>query len=139
MAQSGFGIGDFAARWIFAQVLVLASFNPTEWSYARWAASSWESDLPLVAFFGVVLLIGWIIFLRATLRSIGLVGIALILALGGTLLWVLIDRGLLTVDDVGVLTWVGLVLLGLILGLGMSWSHVRRALTGQADVDDVDA
>jgi Family of unknown function (DUF6524) len=25
-----------------------------------------------------------------------------------------------------------------ILAIGMSWSHVRRRLSGQADVDDVD-
>jgi hypothetical protein len=25
------------------------------------------------------------------------------------------------------------------LGVGLSWSHVRRALSGQADMDDVDS
>lgn len=137
--MSGFGFGDFVARWIFAQALVFASFNPTEWSYARWAAASWPTDPAMAAFLGVLLLIGWIIFLRATLRAIGIFGIALIAAAAGTLLWVLIDRGLLRLDDVDLMTWIGLVVLGLILGLGMSWSHVRRALSGQADVDDVDA
>ena len=36
------------------------------------------------------------------------------------------------------MTWVVLIALGLILGVGMSWSIVRRELTGQASVDDVD-
>ena len=53
-------------------------------------------------------------------------------------MWVLIDRGLLSLDNVDLLTWVGLIGVGLILGLGMSWSHVRRMLSGQLDVDDVD-
>lgn len=139
MAQSSFGLGDFLWRWIFAQILVLASFNPTAYSYARWAAASWEDDLPLVLLLGIILLIGWIIFLRATLRSIGIIGIVLIVGLTGSLLWVLIDRGLLSLDRVDVLTWVGVIGVGLILGLGMSWSHIRRMLSGQLDVDDVDS
>ena len=139
MARSGFSFSGFLWRWIFAQILVFATFNPTEYSYVRWAETAFETELPLVAFLGVLLLIGWIVFLRATLRSIGLIGIGLILALAGTLLWVLIDMGLLNLAEPGLLIWIGLVAVGLILGLGMSWSHVRRMLSGQLDVDDVDA
>lgn len=139
MAAMRFGFDDFLWRWIFAQLLVFATFNPTEWSYARWAPLAMETQLSVVVLVGVVLLIGWIIFLRATLRSIGVVGIGLIAALAGALLWVLIDMGLLSLEDPGPLLWIGLAALGLVLGLGMSWSHVRRRLSGQLDVDDVDA
>jgi hypothetical protein len=31
-----------------------------------------------------------------------------------------------------------LLILGVILGVGMSWSHIRRRLSGQASVDRVD-
>ena len=34
--------------------------------------------------------------------------------------------------------WLGLIALSLVLGIGLSWSHVRRRLSGQADMDDVD-
>ncbi len=139
MARSGFSFGGFLMRWIFAQILVLATFNPTDVSYFRWARDAYQTELPLVMFLGVVLLIGYIIFLRATLRSIGVIGIILIVALAGSLMWVLIDRGLLSLGNVDLLTWLGLIGVGLILGLGMSWSHVRRMLSGQLDVDDVDA
>lgn len=139
MARTAFGFDDFLWRWVFAQLLVFATFNPSEWSFARWAERAWETDLPLIALAGVVLLIGWIIFLRATLRSIGVIGIGLVAAFAGALLWVLIDYGLLSLEEPGPLIWIGLVVLGLILGLGMSWSHVRRMLSGQLDVDDVDA
>ena len=138
MARGGFGFTDFLWRWLFAQLLVFATFNPTDYSYIRWAETAFETELPLVAFLGVLLIICWIIFLRATLRSIGAIGIGLILALSGALLWVLIDRGLLSLDEPGLLIWLGLIAVGLILGLGMSWSHVRRVLSGQLDVDDVD-
>jgi hypothetical protein len=38
---------------------------------------------------------------------------------------------------VGAVVWV-LAALGVVLGVGLSWSHLRRALSGQADVDGVD-
>jgi hypothetical protein len=34
--------------------------------------------------------------------------------------------------------WIGIFALSLVLGIGLSWSIVRRKLSGQADVDDVD-
>jgi len=88
---------------------------------------------------GLLLLIGYIIYLRATLRSIGGFGMLLVLALVGALLWVLYDFGVLSLDNTGLNVWLGLLALSLVLGVGLSWSHVRRALSGQADMDDVDS
>ncbi|AXI50706.1 hypothetical protein C1J04_07180 [Sulfitobacter sp. SK025] len=34
--------------------------------------------------------------------------------------------------------WLGLVALSFVLGIGLSWSIFRRAVSGQADVDDVE-
>lgn len=125
-------------RWIFAFVLVAATYNPTPFNYVRWAAEAWQAQMPLVALAGVVLAIGYVIFLRATFRSIGAVGIFLVLALSGALIWVLVDFGIVSLDKPGLLTWIGLVVVSLILGIGLSWSIVRRQLSGQADVDDVE-
>jgi len=44
----------------------------------------------------------------------------------------------LKTDNVGAMTWVVLVIVSLLLAIGMSWSHIRRRLTGQVDIDDVD-
>jgi len=51
---------------------------------------------------------------------------------------VLIDWGVLSLSNPSLNTWLGLFALSLILGIGLSWSIVRRRLSGQADVDDVD-
>ena len=87
----------------------------------------------------LLLLIGYIIYLRATLRSTDGFGIFLVLALVDALLWVLYDFGVLSIDNTGLNVWLGLLALSLVLGVGLSWSHVRRALSGQADMDDVDS
>lgn len=133
-----FTVGGFFARWLFALVLVFGTYNPTAYSFTGWVLDADSAFGPAMALAGVALLIAWIIFLRATLMSIGVVGIGLGLALFGCLIWLLIDVGLLSLDATGALTWVVLVVLSLILATGMSWSHVRRRLTGQFDVDDMD-
>ena len=63
----------------------------------------------------------------------------LVLAIVGALLWVLYDFGVPSLDNTGLNVWLGLLALSLVLGVCLSWSHVRRALSGQADMDDVDS
>jgi ABC-type sulfate transport system permease component len=50
----------------------------------------------------------------------------------------IVSWGWLDVRNATTMTWVVLVALGLILGVGMSWAIVRRELTGQASVDEID-
>ncbi len=128
----------FLIRWIFALALLAATYNPTEWNYVRWAMTGLEAQLPLKVLGGLLLFIGYIIYLRATIRSIGLFGMILILAVAGTLIWVAFDFGWLDLSDPSFNTWLGLLVLSIVLAVGLSWSIVRRRISGQADVDDVD-
>ena len=128
----------FMLRWLFAFGLLAATYNPTAWNYVRWTRENWRDATSIAVLLGLVLFIGYVIYLRATLRSIGLFGMILILALFGALLWVAFDIGWVSFANPSVNTWIGLVALSLVLGTGLSWSIVRRKLTGQADVDDVD-
>lgn len=127
----------FFLRWIFAFGLLVASYNPTQWNYVKWAAAHYSDELPLTVLFGLILLIGYIIYLRATLRSIGGFGMFLVLAVVAALLWVLYDRGLLTLTDSKTNTWIGIFALSIVLGVGLSWSSIRRMLSGQSDMDDL--
>ena len=94
--------------------------------------------MPLAVLLGLILFIGYVIFLRATLRSIGAFGMLLIAALVGALIWVLVDWGVLRLTDPDATVWLAIVALSVILGTGLSWSLIRRRLSGQADVDDVE-
>ncbi|MEM9533195.1 MAG: DUF6524 family protein [Pseudomonadota bacterium] len=137
MASSQLGFGGFLARWVAALLLAGLIFNPTGWSYVHWVQSEWSEQMPLKLLAGVVLLIALVIFVRATWRSIGALGIVLVTALVATLVWLLVDLGWLKLEGSEVVTWVALVLISTVLAVGMSWSHVRRRLTGQIDGDDV--
>ena len=131
-------MSGFLMRWLAAAALVFATYNPTQWNYIRWATEAWQTRLSFVVLAGLLLLIGYIIYLRATFRSIGAVGVVLIAALLGAILWVLVDLNLLDMNNAALMTWLGLLGLSLVLAVGLSWSIFRRHLTGQADIDDVD-
>ncbi|WP_377512695.1 DUF6524 family protein [Octadecabacter sp. R77987] len=128
----------FVMRWLFAFVLLAASYNPTQWNFVRWASANYQTQLSVTVLFALVLLVGYIIYLRATLRSIGAFGMFLVLAMVAALLWVAYDMGWMSFENPTANTWIGLTAMSLVLGVGLSWSHVRRRLSGQADMDDVD-
>ncbi|MEO9572468.1 MAG: DUF6524 family protein [Tateyamaria sp.] len=128
----------FFWRWLCALCLLAATYNPTEFNYVRWVLEYGSMNLSIAVLVGLILVVGYIIYLRATLRSIGPFGMMLVLALVCAILWVLYDLGFVSLDNPGFNTWLGLLTLSVVLGIGLSWSHVRRALSGQADMDDVD-
>lgn len=127
----------FLTRWIVAFALLAATFNPTGWNYASWVKTNFSDEMPLAVLMGLLLLVGYVVYLRATLRSIGGFGMTMVLAIVGAGLWVLYDYGLLSLRETSNVVWLGLMALSLVLGIGLSWSHVRRRLSGQSDMDDV--
>ncbi|HPE79552.1 MAG: DUF6524 family protein [Sedimenticolaceae bacterium] len=138
MASNGFSLSSYLARLVAALVLVFATYNPSGYSYYHWFEQSLSDFNPLVALAGVVLLIGWVMFIRATLRSLGALGIILAVAFFGSLLWLVIDWGWVAPDNIDVISYIILALLAAVLATGVSWSHIRRRLTGQIDVDEID-
>ncbi|MEM9579195.1 MAG: DUF6524 family protein [Pseudomonadota bacterium] len=131
-------MAKFLPRWLFAFALLALTFNPTRYSWVDWTLGSYAERLPFIVLSGLLLLIGYIIYLRATVRSIGPFGVILVLAVFAALLWVLYDLGWLDIENKTMNTWLGLLAGSLVLGIGLSWSHIRRSLSGQADMDDVD-
>ena len=131
-------MSGFVLRWLFAFILLAATYNPTKWNYTSWVMENGQENLSIAVLCGLVLIIGYIIYMRATMRSIGVFGMALVLGLVGALLWVAYDLGWLNFENQTANTWIGLIAMSIVLGIGLSWSHVRRRLSGQADVDDVD-
>ena len=128
----------FLWRLTAAFGLLAVTFNPTEWNYVTWVQVNFTEQMPLAVLLGLLLSVGYIIYLRATLRSIGGFGMFMVLAIAAASVWVLYDYGLLTLRDTSQMVWLALAALAFVLGIGLSWSHVRRRLSGQADMDDVD-
>ena len=136
-----FNFLSFVWRLLASLVLVAATYNPTDYSFVAWLrAATPENPLgPEHFVVGVALLIGWVILLAATQRSLGTFGLLLGGSLLGGVVWLLIDIGWLDIETVSSATWVGLLCVSVLLAVGLSWSHVWRRVTGQFEVDDGDA
>jgi hypothetical protein len=136
MARTNFTFASFLLRLLLASALVFLTYNPSGYSWVGWVLS----DTPLVykAAVGVVLLIGWVMFLRATWNSLGAIGTILAVALFAVIIWLLVYWDLFALDDTTVIEWVVLSVLTGVLAIGMSWSHVRRKLSGQYDTDEIE-
>ena len=134
-----FDWSSLAIRFAIALALVLLTYNPSGYSYVHWfrAALAAGTAGPEHYFVGVVLIIGWVIFLRATFLSLGGIGVLLAAAFLGTLMWLLTKYKIVPVESATAIIWITLVCVASLLAIGMSWSHVRRRMSGQVDVDDV--
>ena len=131
-------ITGFAWRLAFALALVLATFNPSGFSYFHWVSGNFPSFTPAQVVLGIALLILWIFFWRSMMQAVGTLGFLLMVAFTAALVWLFVSWGWLDVGNATTMKWVVLVSLGLILGVGMSWAIVRKELTGQASVDEID-
>ena len=131
-------------RFLVALALVFSTYNPHSWSYFDWVQSylnpvgEIKTSLPLLLFVGIILLIVWTIYIRATMRSLWMFGLILAAAFFGVLLWLAIDFIPSLAEDMKVIIDLVLVVFAVILATGITWSHMRRRITGQSDVDDVD-
>lgn len=143
MQTDRIGGAGLLLRLLAALVLVYATYNPEGISFFQWAV------LPLLRGEGlasvgpgkvivlILLLIGWVVFLKATRRSLGFLGAGLVLALGGALIWLLVEWGVLAPRGLRAITHVALIIISLVLAIGLSWSSLSRRLTGQIDTDEV--
>ncbi len=133
-----FGWGGFLFRFVAAIVIVFATFNPEGYSYYHWALADIVSMSVLKGFVGVTLLIGWVILLRATLGSLGFIGLILALSFFGLGTWLLVDYFELDLTNLKVLSYTIGIVLSFVLSIGVSWSHVRRRVSGQVDTDEIE-
>jgi hypothetical protein len=135
MATPGISWSGVALRVVLALALVLVTFNPGGWSFYHWLSAPPAGITAVKAFAGLLLLIGWLVCLRTAYIALGLVGAVLLAALLGTAVWMLIDYHIIDVAGRSAMVWIGLVIAGLVLGIGVSWSLIRARVTGQVEVD----
>ena len=136
--QRRFGWDGFLMRFVFAIIVIFATYNPEGVSYYDWVYDALPEFTVLKAFTGVVILLAWIILIRATLGSLGAVGILLAAAFFGLAIWLVIDVLGLSTDNSRVISYIIEIMLASVLSIGVSWSHVRRRITGQIDTDELD-
>ena len=141
MATESITWSGVLVRLLASLVLVFLTWNAEGWSYYHWTiqplldGAGNFSALKFLA--GMLLIAGWVVFLQATRRSIGIMGAILVAAIAGGVIWLLISSGIVSANSGKGIARVVLIGVSLILAVGMSWSHMSRRITGQADTDIV--
>jgi hypothetical protein len=72
--------------------------------------------------------------LRTAFVALGWLGVMLGAALLAALAWVFVDMPWIDLSAPSAIAWLSLLILGAILGVGLSWSLIRARLTGQVEV-----
>lgn len=130
---SGVSFLGAVLRMAFAMMLVLATFNPSGYSFAHWLTAPPVAVTPAKAIAALVLLIGWLMCLRTAFIALGKFGLLLGVALFAAVIWLLVDRQFLTLTGSGIV-WVSEIVAGILLGVGLSWSLLRAKVTGHVEV-----
>jgi hypothetical protein len=124
-----FTAGGLLVRFLLALALVLVTFNPTGISYLHWFLDEFPAITAAKVVVGIGLLIAWIVFVRATMMAVFF----------AALIWLIVSWGWIDIaHSQRAFTWILLVIVALILTAGLSWAHIRRRLSGQATVDEIE-
>jgi len=121
-------------RIVFALAIVVATWNPTGYSYVQWALIDTSTFDATKALLGVLLLAAWLLCIRATWVSLGLMGLVLAAIVIGVFVWWLLSMGIVSSDQ-RTMQWIGVIAVGVVLGVGMGWSLFRAKATGVVETD----
>ena len=134
MSVPGISWSGVFTRIAIAVALVLITYNPTGYSFYHWLSALPAGITAVKALLGVLLLIGWAVSLRTVFVALGWLGVILGVALLSALAWVFVEQKWIDLHSPSSVAWLALLILGTVLGLGLSWSLVRARLTGQVEV-----
>lgn len=140
-SQPEFTVVGLLLRLLFALAVVAITYNPSGVSFVDWVREAFVAKTlgPVHLLAGIALLGAWGVLATATSQSLGIPGVLLVGAFFGAFVWLLIEQQLVRAGSFQAMAWIGVIGVGLVLAIGMSWSHIRKRLTGQADVDQVDS
>ena len=135
--------GGLIVRFLTALLLVYASFNPEGVSFFHWTVAPLiqgegiRSVGPLKLAAGILLIIGWLVFLQATRRAPVLLGAVLLLAGAAAIVWLLIDSHLVPPGSARAAIHLTLLIVSLALAISPSWSSITRRGSGQPDINRI--
>jgi hypothetical protein len=134
MASNGISWMGVLIRIGLAMALVFLTFNPTGHSFYHWITAPPAGITAVKAFAGVALAIGWVVCVRTAYVALGRVGLLLGAALVATLVWLAVELRIIDISGSSSMSWIALAAVGVLLGIGLSWSLIRARVTGQVEV-----
>lgn len=114
-------------------------YNPLGFSiYHMWALHDVYDLFALKLLFTTLVTVSLGLISYGTWRSIGFVGIAILVFIIALLLLSIQTLTAASLFDIAIFSWIGQVILGFILTLGWQWPKIWRHSTGAVSVEDPD-
>jgi hypothetical protein len=132
-----FGPMMFFTRLSGVLFIVFSTYNPTGWSLWHWFEHNWPRDWTLLLPLASLYLVAYVLLILAALRSLRAGGVLLVIALLGSIVWLLVDAGIVPLSNGGDLSIILLYMGGSLLAIGVSWASAWVMLTGQVIVDNL--
>ncbi|MGD9904311.1 MAG: DUF6524 family protein [Vicinamibacterales bacterium] len=133
MAGDGISFSGVVTRIALSVLLVLVTFNPSGTSLVHWLTAPPVAVTPGKVVAALVLGIGWLLCLRTAAIALGKWGLLLGVVFFAAVVWLLVDRQWLRIDG-SAIVWVTEIIVGVLLGIGLSWSLLKARATGQVEV-----
>ena len=134
-----FGLTMFLTRLFGALFLVLSTYNASGYSLIHWFQTRGPQDWLLLLPITCLYVITYIVLLRITVRHLRGPGIALTVALLGSIAYVLVDAGIIPLEDGNDLMPILLYMFGGLIAIGICWASAWVMLTGQVSIDNLNA
>jgi hypothetical protein len=132
-----FGLDSFFLRFLFAAVVVFATYNAEGFSYFHWIINNLGQLNLYMARAAVVLVLSWIILIRASIASLSLIGFAIVTLAFGLLAWLIITRLGLNASSKGAIIYIIELAIAFVLSLGVPWSQIKRKIMPTAKTEPV--
>ncbi len=123
--------GGITVRLMACFVLVFATWNPTGVSFLDWVTGAAPFTLKLAA--GAALLLGHILFFRITWLSLGPAGLAFVVALLLAGMFTLSELDAIDLGRAQTRSYSFLAIVSVTLMIGLTWSLMKRRVTGQSN------
>ena len=127
----------FVVRWLMAFFLLLATYNPSGYSYYHWVIDPPTNDRLLQMIVGAFLVFCYFVAFDITRRALHTFGFVNVIIFCSLISWWIGREGWVDVERDSHLAMLVIGTISTILAIGMSYSHVHYRLGGVKQVEEV--
>ncbi|MCA9355619.1 hypothetical protein KC865_03680 [Candidatus Kaiserbacteria bacterium] len=127
---------------LIAATIIALTYNPTNYNYYTYAKGLENIWQPIPMIMGGILLVGWLIGLRAIIMATGILGKISLFLLVAPTIWSLFYYNIIDINNPNQIVWLGIAVLSLVMGYSLRHRLVRRKALGlystEEEPDDSD-
>jgi len=135
-ALKGSTPGILAIRLLIAAIVVFSTYNPSGKSIFHWIQNHDDPTNAWVVLVGIVFVLMHFALLIAAWKALGKLGIFIVIILFAALVYLSLQEGWVSPENLESVQWLALILYSVFLGIGLAGAIIWRRATGQIITDE---